>query len=141
MTRLSEIMTREPAYVTDQETVRGAAELMADLDVGELPICDGRRLVGVVTDRDITVRCTAKGVAPEQANVRDAMSDNPVWCYEDETVEHAKSLMERRNIRRLLVVDEDKQLVGVVSLGDIAVKAGDSGDTLAGISEPAQPAR
>lgn len=64
MTRLSEIMTPEPAYIVQGESIRRAAELMADLDVGELPICDGRRLVGVITDRDITVRCTARGAAP-----------------------------------------------------------------------------
>ncbi|AOB25630.1 MULTISPECIES: CBS domain-containing protein [Bordetella] len=141
MKHLSQIMTKEPAYLTDQETVRRAAELMADLDVGELPICDGRRLVGVVTDRDITVRCTAKGVAPEKANVREAMSEHPVWCYEDDSVEDARSKMENNGIRRVIVVDRDKQLVGVVSLGDVAVKAGGGGDTLASVSQPARPAR
>lgn len=141
MKHLSQIMTKEPAYLTDQETVRRAAELMADLDVGELPICDGRRLVGVVTDRDITVRCTAKGVAPEKASVREAMSEHPVWCYEDDSVEDARSKMENNGIRRVIVVDRDKQLVGVVSLGDVAVKAGSGGDTLASVSQPARPAR
>lgn len=141
MTRLSEIMTPEPAYVVQGESVRRAAELMADLDVGELPICDGRRLVGVVTDRDITVRCTARGAAPDAARVDDAMSERPVWCYEDDTVETAKSIMETEMIRRVLVLDRNKQLVGVVSLGDIAAKAGAAGETLANVSEPAQPAR
>ncbi|PND34625.1 CBS domain-containing protein [Achromobacter pulmonis] len=141
MTRLSEIMTAEPAYLSEGETVRRAAELMADLDVGELPICDGRRLVGVITDRDITVRCTARGVAPDTASVNDAMSERPIWCYDDDTVETAKGLMESEQVRRVLVLDRNKQLVGVVSLGDIAAKAGAAGNTLAEVSQPSQPAR
>ncbi|GAB1840808.1 CBS domain-containing protein [Achromobacter xylosoxidans] len=141
MTRLSEIMTPEPAYIVQGESIRRAAELMADLDVGELPICDGRRLVGVITDRDITVRCTARGAAPDAATVDDAMSERPIWCYEDDPIEVAKSMMESEMVRRVLVLNRDKQLVGVVSLGDIAAKADGAGATLAQVSEPAQPAR
>lgn len=141
MTRLSEIMTPEPAYVVQGESIRRAAELMADLDVGELPICDGRRLVGVITDRDITVRCTARGIAPDSAKVDDAMSEQPIWCYEDDTVETAKTIMASEMVRRVLVLNQDKQLVGVVSLGDIAAKTGEGGETLSSVSEPAEPAR
>lgn len=141
MTQLPQVMTPGATILRTHETVRHAAEMMADLDIGELPVCDGRRLVGVITDRDITVRCTARGVSPDNARVGDAMTERVLWCYQDDSVENAKAKMADEQVRRLMVLDRDKQLVGVVSLGDLAVKAGDAGSTLASVSSPAQPAR
>ncbi|MEI2416539.1 CBS domain-containing protein [Orrella sp. JC864] len=140
MPTIAQVMTREPAFLRDDESIQRAAELMADLDVGELPICDGRRLVGVVTDRDITVRCVARGATPASTRVSEAMSSGPQWCFEDDAVEDASRKMAERQLRRLMVLDRDKQLVGVVSLGDLAVKAG-AGGALKDVSAPAQPAR
>ncbi|AMR81938.1 CBS domain-containing protein [Cupriavidus nantongensis] len=142
--RVVDIMTRQPAYITPDETIQHAAQLMADLHVGSLPVCDGRRLVGMLTDRDITVRATAGGQPPQATRVADAMSPQVQWCLEDESLEDAQHKMEAAQVRRLPVLDHDHTLVGIVSLGDFASKGADareSGETLASISTPSAPAR
>ena len=118
--------------------------MMRQLNVGFLPVCDGRRLLGVLTDRDIVVRSVADSRDPQLASVRDAMSEELVYAYEDDAIEHGAELMRRHQIRRLPIVDREKNLVGVVSLGDLAVDTGRdrlSGATLERISEPARPSR
>jgi CBS domain-containing protein len=116
---------------------------MDELNVGSLPVCDGERLVGMITDRDITVRATSANQAPEQAQVRDAMSIDPRWCYEDQPVDEVMEQMRDVQIRRLPVIDHDNQhLVGIVALGDLAAKQSAEVDhTLERISTPAQPDR
>ncbi|WP_422650278.1 CBS domain-containing protein [Cupriavidus sp. H18C1] len=141
---LRDVMTAQPAFLTQDDTIKRAAELMAQLDVGALPVCDGRRLTGMVTDRDITVRCTAAGADPANTKVTQAMTEDVQWCSDDESIDTAREKMAAHQIRRLAVIDKDHHLVGMVSLGDLAVKTGDTGGTgeaLQGVSQPAQPSR
>lgn len=141
---LRDVMSRDPAFVSPDETIQRAAQLMDELNVGALPVCDGRRLTGMITDRDITIRCTAAGKAPDQATVNEAMSAGTQWAKEDDDVDAAREMMAERQIRRLPVVDANDQLVGIVSLGDLATKAGDTaqaGETLLDVSDPAEPDR
>jgi CBS domain-containing protein len=142
--QLMEIMTRDVEVIHPNATVEEAAEKMEALDVGPLPVCDGDRLVGMVTDRDITVRATAVGVDPGVVTVRDVMTPDVVYAFEDQDVREAARLMEQHQIRRLAVLDRDKRLVGIVSLGDLAEDTRDeqmSGQVLKGVSEPSEPNR
>jgi len=140
--KLADIMTRDVTVVSPTDSARRAAQVMDELNVGVLPVCDGRRIVGMVTDRDLTIRITALGKNPEQARVEDAMSTNVRWCFEDENVEAVIRKMGDTQIRRLPVVDRDHNLVGIVSLGDVATKSDDVAEqTLEDISEPSEPDR
>jgi CBS domain-containing protein len=141
---LRDIMTRNVEVVAAGATLKEAAAKMKDLDVGLMPVCDGDRLKGMLTDRDITVRATARGYDPNKTKVSEVMSTDIAYCLEDQEIEEAVSLMEARQIRRLPILNQEKQLIGVVSLGDIAVHVGDrdlTGETLEEISEPAEPKR
>jgi len=139
---VSEVMTRDVKVVRPQDTVRRAAQLMGELNVGALPVCDGKRIVGMITDRDITVRATAAGKGPEITSVSDAMSSDLRWCFETDDVEQIVQKMSEAQIRRIPVVSEDKELVGIVSLGDLATdNAPGTGAALKKISEPSQPDR
>jgi CBS domain-containing protein len=142
--KLRDVMTREVEVVHPEASVTEAAEKMRSLDVGPLPVCDGDRLVGMITDRDVTVRATAQGRDPGTVRVREVMTPDVFYCFEDEDVKNAAQIMRDRQVRRLVVLDRDKRLVGIVSLGDLAVDTGDdklSGRTLEKISEPAEPSR
>jgi CBS domain-containing protein len=141
---LRDIMTRNVEVVSSNASLKDAATKMKSLDVGLIPVCDGGRLQGILTDRDITIRATADGRDPIKTKVADVMSTDIAYCLENQEVEDAVSLMEVRQIRRLPVLNLDKQLVGIVSLGDIAVHGGDTdlaGETLQEISQPAAPKR
>jgi len=141
---LRDIMTRNVEVIGAGATLKEAAIKMKDLDVGLMPVCDGDRLKGMLTDRDITVRATARGYDPNKTKVSEVMSTDIAYCLEDQEIEEAVSLMEARQIRRLPILNQEKQLIGVVSLGDIAVHVGDrdlTGETLEEISEPAEPKR
>ena len=142
--RVSEVMTQGVECIGPDATLQEAAAKMKSLDVGPLPVCDNDRLVGMVTDRDITVRATAQGDAPTDVRVRDVMTPEVIYCFEDDPVEDAARLMAAKQVRRLVVLNRDKRMVGIVSLGDLAVKTGDeqlAGYALEGISEPNQPDR
>jgi CBS domain-containing protein len=146
--QLREIMTPHVEVIHPDATLQEAAEKMQRLDVGPLPVCDGERLVGMLTDRDITVRATAQGRDPKTTRVREVMTGEVLYCFEDQDIREAAEVMEKSQIRRLVVLNRDKQLVGIVSLGDLAVRADQSqlpdeevGETLAGVSEPAGAAR
>ncbi|WP_447979482.1 CBS domain-containing protein [Candidatus Nitrospira bockiana] len=142
--RLSEVMTRGVETIRPSATVEEAAETMKRLDVGVIPVCDGNRLDGILTDRDIVVRVIADRRDPKTVRVHDAMSPGAVYCYEDQTVEDAARLMEQKQIRRLPVLNRNNELVGIVSLGDLAVKTGETAikaEALEKISEPAKPER
>jgi CBS domain-containing protein len=138
-------MTAGVECIRPDATIQEAAERMRKLNVGALPVCgDNDRLVGMITDRDITVRSTAGAHDPRDTRVKDVMTPDIVYCFEDQDVEEAAELMKEKQIRRLVVLNRDKRLVGVVSMGDLAVKTGDeqlSGAALHHVSEPAMPRR
>lgn len=143
MTRVADIMTRGVRAMRPTDSVVLAAQAMDELNVGVVPVCDGERLVGMVTDRDITIRAVAQGQADEGVTLSSVMSSEVNWCYEDQQVDEVMRDMSQRQIRRMPVVDRDKHLVGMLSLGDIAAKTGGEqvADSLADISEPAEPDR
>lgn len=140
--RISDIMTRNVRVVAPDRTIQEAARLMDEMNVGVLPVCDGRRLRGMVTDRDITVRATAAGLPPDTTRIRDIMTEEVWWCYDDDDVGHIVQLMSDHQIRRLPVVDHDKRLVGIVALGDLATDdEQDASRALRRISTPSEPDR
>ena len=133
-----EVMSRDVKIASHEDTLQHAAELMVDIDAGVLPVGENDRLVGMLTDRDITVRAVAKGKAPDRTKVRDVMSPEIKYIYEDESLEDAAENMGKLQIRRLPVLNREKRLVGIVSLGDLALKKkAKAGDALKGISQPA----
>jgi CBS domain-containing protein len=137
---LKEIMTPDVEVVSPGDTLAEAARKMAELDVGPLPVCEGRRVVGMLTDRDITVRATAAGCDPNTTLICDAMTQDITCCYEDQDVREAARLMGEKQIRRLPILNRANELVGIVSLGDLATEAGDRGhpgEVLKKVSEPA----
>jgi CBS domain-containing protein len=138
--QVKDVMTRGVECVAPEATLQDAAEKMKTLDVGPLPVCENDRLVGMITDRDITVRATAEGEHPWTGRVREVMTPGVVYCFEDQDVAEAAHLMEEKQLRRLVVLNRDKRMVGIVSLGDLAVRTKDEhlgGKTLEHISEPA----
>lgn len=137
--QLRDVMTKGYQAVDHDESIRRAAQMMRELDVGILPVQKEDRLVGTVTDRDITVRATASGVSPDETPVGDIMSEGVLFGYEDEDVQRAASIMEEQQVRRLFVLDRSDRCVGVVSLGDLAVRATDpslGGEVLEEVSKP-----
>jgi CBS domain-containing protein len=141
MTKVGEIMTRGVAVVQQDDTLQHAAQKMKTLNVGSLPVCDGDAMVGVVTDRDITVRGVAAGMIPKESPVSDVMTADVHWCSESDTVQQAMELMGEAQVRRLAVLDDNRKIVGVVSLGDLATRQSAHTDaTLREISEHAPTA-
>jgi CBS domain-containing protein len=135
--KVSEVMSRYVRVAMPNETIRQAAQAMAELDAGVLPVGEDDRLVGMITDRDIAVRAVAEGRDPAATSVRDVMSQDVKYCYEDEEVEHVAKNMAELQVRRLPVLNRSKRLVGIVSLGDIALDASTRtvGNTLRGVSQ------
>ena len=129
---VSEVMSPNVEWIKPDMKLSDAAVRMRDLDVGMLPIGDGERLVGVITDRDIVVRSVAESRSASETPVSDAMSDKVLYLYEDQDVNEAAKSMADNAVRRMPVVDRDKNLKGVVSLGDLAKKGSETiaGDTL-----------
>ncbi|HYZ63332.1 MAG TPA: CBS domain-containing protein [Acetobacteraceae bacterium] len=135
-------MTPNPRTVQPQDTLQVAAQAMDALNVGVLPVTEGGRLVGVVTDRDIVVRSTSAGQDPKAARVAEAMTLEPMSMTPDASTLDALRLMEEHQLRRLPILDEDGRLVGIVSLGDLAAAGTpEAGDALEVISTPAEPDR
>lgn len=140
MSKIADIMSTDVRTIQPQESLRRAAQCMQELDVGALPVCDGERLLGMLTDRDIAVRGVAGGLDPEQACVSDIMSPHIDYLTADQDSDDAKRLMGEKQIRRLPIIDGERRLVGIVSLGDLALR--DSGHidrAVREISEPGQP--
>ncbi|MBE0593356.1 MAG: CBS domain-containing protein [Gemmatimonadales bacterium] len=138
MTQVSQIMSRGVRALAPDETVMKAAQAMQELDVGVIPVCDGRKLVGMVTDRDIVLRGVARGCIVDQAQLKDVMSTDTQWCFEDQSLEEVSEKMRDAQIRRVPVIDHDKQLVGMLSLGDIATRTrteAETGETLEEVSK------
>jgi CBS domain-containing protein len=135
--KVSEVMTREILVANPEQTVQQAAQMMADIDAGVLPVGENDRLIGMITDRDIAIRCVAKGNGPD-AKIRDVMSHDVKYCFLDQDIDEVTRNMAEIQVRRLPVVDRDKRLVGIVSLGDIATigEAMEAGEALSGISMP-----
>jgi CBS domain-containing protein len=117
---VADVMTANVDVVRPDDMISDAAAKMAEADIGFLPVCDGERIAGALTDRDITVRAVARGRDPARTPVREIMTPEITYCYQDEDVEKTARLMREERIRRVIVVDRDKRLVGVVSLGDLA---------------------
>ncbi len=141
---VSEIMTTDFEMIDATSSLIEAAEKMKSLNVGFLPVKEGTRLAGLFTDRDIVIRGLAEGLDPRTTQVKDIISSEVVYCYDDDSVEDAARLMEDNQIRRLIVVNHDQTPVGIVSIGDIAVKSGQeqlAGEILERISEPAARVR
>jgi len=135
-------MTEDPQVVRPQTSLKEVAETMKSLDVGVVPVCENDRLVGMITDRDIVVRAEAEGRDPS-ATVEQAMTPGVTFCFEEDDIDSAVRLMEEKQIRRLPVLNAQHRLVGIVSLGDLAV-SGDqrtTGEVLERVSEPAKPNR
>ena len=135
--KITEVMTPNPEIVTREQPIQEAARRMLDADTGALPVGDGDRLVGMVTDRDIAVRVVAEGRGPDTP-VRDAMSEKPLFCFDDEDVDEVALQMSNAQVRRFPVLSrEGQRLVGIVSLGDLT-KLDDEGQSaeaaLAGVS-------
>ena len=140
--KVNEVMTNQVRVVGPDHRIREAARLMDELNVGVLSVCDGERLLGIITDRDITVRATAVGKDPDKVRVREIMTEDVRWCFEDEAVEDVAQMMGDVQIRRIPVVDRNKRLVGIVALGDLATdRARGADEALRRISEPSEPDR
>jgi len=137
MKKIAEVMTSEVQVVQPDDTVQDAAAMMAEQDVGALPVCDGSRLQGMITDRDIAVRAVANG-RDSDTPVREVMSEDVIWCSEDDDTQDVLGRMGDRQIRRIPVVDANRNLVGIVSLGDLAIEDEENVDeALRSISMPA----
>jgi CBS domain-containing protein len=118
--RVSEAMTREVRVATPGQSIREVAKVMAEIDAGAMPVGENDRLVGMITDRDIAIRGIGQGKGPDTP-VREVMStDTVLYCYEDEELDHVAKNMGDEQVRRLPVVNRDKRLVGIVSLGEVA---------------------
>ena len=139
MQTVSHVMTRGIRTLAPTDRITQAAQAMQELDVGSIPVCDGVRLVGMVTDRDIVVRGVAQGRV--DAALSEIMSEDVLYCHEDDPVATAIASMRRQQVRRLPVVDREKRLVGIVSLGDVATRSDEerAGAALREISEPSEP--
>ena len=139
---LQSVMTTDVKTLPPSASVFEAAKVMKELNVGAVPICDGRRLIGMLTDRDIVVRQVAEQRDAGEP-VQTIMSGQVDYCYEDQDADEAVNIMQDRQIRRLPIVNRERELIGIVSLGDLAVKSdtGASGEALEQISQPAKPTR
>lgn len=140
---IKDVMTGGVECVGPDDTLQAAACKMKSLGVGPLPVSDNDRVTGILTDRDIVIRAVAEGKDPKTTKVREAMSPDVVYCFEDEDSDRAAKLMQEHQIRRVLVMSHDKRLVGIVSLGDLATegKKKTAGAVLQGVSEPSEPRR
>ena len=135
--KVSEVMTRDVQTIRPDQTAREAASFMLRADAGSIPVTDGDRLVGMITDRDIAVRGVAKGYGPDTP-VRELMSDDIICAREDDDVDDVASRMSEAQVRRLPVIDENERLCGIVSLGDLSREADEdaANEALEGVSEP-----
>ena len=137
--RVSDIMSRGVTVARPNETIQSVAQTMASEDVGALPVCDGTRLQGMVTDRDITIRAVANG-RDFNTSIAEVMSPDIEFCFEDDDLEDVADKMADKQIRRIPVVDRDRNLVGIVALADLARTKKDklTGDTVEDISQPSR---
>ena len=135
--KVSEVMTRDVQTVRPDQTAREAANFMLSADAGSIPVTEGDRLIGMITDRDIAVRGVAKGNGPDTP-VRDLMSNDIVCARDNDDIEEVATKMSQAQVRRLPVIDEQERLCGIVSLGDLRRETDDqtAGQALEGVSQP-----
>ena len=135
--KVSEVMTREVQTIQPDHTAQQAASFMLSTDAGSIPVTEGERLIGMITDRDIAVRGIAKGHGPDTP-VRDLMTNDVICAREDDNVEDVATKMSEAQVRRLPVIDGDDRLCGIVSLGDLARETSDESahQALEGVSQP-----
>ena len=141
MAKSRDVMTKDPVFCQSVDSITKVAELMKQADVGSVPVVESvesRRLIGIITDRDIVVNVVAAGRSPESATVEDAMTPNPVSCREEDDVEQALKLMKERQVRRMPIVDGASRLVGIIAQADVATrvnKDSKTGELVEAISE------
>jgi CBS domain-containing protein len=136
--KVSEAMTREVRLARPEQTIREVARMMGELDIGAIPVEENDRLVGMITDRDIAIRAVGEGRGADTP-VRDVMSSEIKYCFDDQSIDEVTQNMGDLRIRRLPVVNRDKRLVGILSLGDLAVEnrwQDEAGEALSQISQP-----
>ncbi len=137
--QVRDVMTVGVECLRPSNTIQEAARRMKHLNVGSMPVCDNDRLVGLVTDRDIVVRAVSEGYDFQTTTVKDVMTPEVLYCLDDQDVQEAAQLMGEHQVRRLVILNRDKKLVGIVSLGDLAVETGNdklAGSTLEHVSLP-----
>lgn len=138
--RVSQAMTRDVCIANPAQSICDVACTMAEIDAGAIPVAENDRLVGMITDRDIAVRAVAAGKGPDTP-VRDVMTQDVKYCFEDEDLNHVAKNMAEQRVRRLPVLSREKRLVGILSLGDLALKQGKraAGEAVAGVSQHGGP--
>ncbi|WP_142848806.1 CBS domain-containing protein [Telmatospirillum sp. J64-1] len=137
--QVHQIMTPNIVVIPPDLSLRDVARKMRELDIGALPVGAHDRLVGMVTDRDITIRAVAEGRNADDTPVKEVMSPDIIYCYDDQEVEEAAAVMEREQVRRLPVINRDKRLVGILSMGDVSTRTGDlglAGEVAKEVSQP-----
>ncbi|MGP0058853.1 MAG: CBS domain-containing protein [Beijerinckiaceae bacterium] len=122
--KTKQVMHKGVEWVSPDTPVRKLAKMMQEFDIGAIPIGESDKLVGMVTDRDLCLRALADGKDPDKLTARDVMTAGIIWCRDNEDVEEAADLMERKRVRRLPVIDDNKRMVGILSLGDVSHAAG-----------------
>ena len=138
MQQLKDLMSRDVKVISPDMTIGEAAKEMRDGDFGMMPVGENDRMIGTISDRDIAIRAVAEGKGAS-TKVRDVMTAGIAWAYEDDSVEQAATIMSKRQVRRLPVVNREKRLVGIVALGDFAVQSSEikpAAEALAEISKP-----
>ena len=138
MQQLKDLMSRDVKVISPDMTIGEAAKKMRDGGFGMMPVGENDRMIGTISDRDIAIRAVAEGKGAG-TKVRDVMSEGIAWAYEDESVEEAATIMSKRQVRRLPVVDRDKRLVGIVALGDFAVEGSEIRSAAQALSEISKP--
>jgi len=135
--KISDVMTRDVQTIRPDQTAREAASFMLSRDAGSIPVTEGDRVIGMITDRDIAVRAVAKGRGPDTP-VRDLMSNDIVCARMDDDTDDVASRMSDAQVRRLPVIDDEQRLCGIVSLGDLSRQGDDSAadEALVGVTEP-----
>ncbi len=138
MPQLKDLMSRDVKLVSPETSIKEAAILMRDGDFGMLPVGEADRMIGTISDRDMAIRAVALDKGPA-TKVRDVMTTGVAWAYETDSVDKAVKIMSERQVRRLPVVDENKRLVGIVALGDLAVKESEKDSSAEALSEISKP--
>ena len=138
MQKLKDLMSCDVKVISPDMTIRDAAREMRDGDFGMMPVGEDDRLIGTISDRDISIRAVAEG-KDAGTPVREVMSEGVAWAYEDDSVEEAAKIMSERQVRRLPVVDRNKRLVGIVALGDFAVESSEFRPAAQALSEISKP--
>lgn len=136
--KASDIMSKSIVSLSSNDTIERAATLMKEYDIGSVPVCDGDKVIGIVTDRDITLRAVSSGANPSSETVKNVMTTNPVTASPDMNLEDVSRIMSQQQIRRIPIV-ENERLVGIVSLGDLATEPQadqKAGHSLSDISQP-----